>query len=908
MSVAEHASAQTSSKSEITKISSAVDSVRIKFPEEKLYLHFDKPNYAIGDTIWFKAYLFDAAFLQPSPKSGICYIELLNDSDRLIKRMMLPIANGRSWGDIELNPLDFSEGNYTLHAYTNWMRNFGAKRVFKRQFYIASARENKWLVNYHIDLKNDSGVKNTHISLQFNKLDKLPLILKEMQMKVMDGSKLLYRTNTQTKIDGSLDLQFRYKGLSKNLTLIAEGLPTDGDHQKVQIPIKLSGDEDIDLQFMPEGGNLVAGLPAHVGFKAVAENGMGAEVKGVIYNKAHQQVATFNTVHQGMGAFDLIPQSDESYEAAITFPDGSSKLYSLPPVNSAGTVLKIRDIPENDSLSITVMATPGIQKLNDNYYLVGQSRGIVCYISTIGFSSDAVKIKIPKSIFPSGITRFTLMSHFEQPLNERVIFIDHHDGLQISITPDKSSYLKRDSIGLNLHVTDKNGNPIRGYFSLAATDDGAVKPDSIKTSNINSYLLMTSDLKGNIEDPGYYFQTDTGNTISRDMDNLLLTQGWIGYDWRDIFTPGKKPAFDAEKEFIVSGKVSNIFNKGIPKGNIVIFSKKPQMIRDTITDKNGRFIFRNILPIDTPAFMLQARNRNGNSFNVEIEVDEIKPPVFTALNVKSVPWYVSSDTTMLRYVKANINYRKAQEFQTKGARALKEVKITAKKIIKDSQNLNGPGNADQVIGEIELEKANKKTWLQLLQEKIPGFREGSVFIHSTQIERYFIKDAEMQLVIDGKWKYYSYTQEGFFEFRNYLRSHIAEDIKGIEVMSSYEFNIKYVLYYELGPFCTIVEITTRSGKGPDIHYTPGTYLYKPIPYSIPKQFYRPRYAVGTATSNTDLRSTLHWGPNIITDKNGNASVSFYSSDQSGTYTVTLEGCDMNGNIGSKRQKIKVAGK
>ncbi|MGZ3822016.1 MAG: hypothetical protein ACXVB6_15590, partial [Mucilaginibacter sp.] len=125
---------------------------------------------------------------------------------------------------------------------------------------------------------------------------------------------------------------------------------------------------------------------------------------------------------------------------------------------------------------------------------------------------------------------------------------------------------------------------------------------------------------------------------------------------------------------------------------------------------------------------------------------------------------------------------------------------------------------------------------------------------------------------------------------------------------SYEFNIKYVLYYELGPFCTIVEITTRSGKGPDIHYTPGTYLYKPIPYSIPKQFYRPRYAVGTATSNTDLRSTLHWGPNIITDKNGNASVSFYSSDQSGTYTVTLEGCDMNGNIGSKRQKIKVAGK
>ena len=105
-----------------------------------------------------------------------------------------------------------------------------------------------------------------------------------------------------------------------------------------------------------------------------------------------------------------------------------------------------------------------------------------------------------------------------------------------------------------------------------------------------------------------------------------------------------------------------------------------------------------------------------------------------------------------------------------------------------------------------------------------------------------------------------------------------------------------------------VEITTRGGKGPWMKTTAGTYLYKPLPFTLAKNFYRPRYTVKNATTaiGTDLRSTIHWEPDVITDKDGKATVSFFSADKPADYTVVLEGTDLNGGFGYSRQKIKVA--
>jgi hypothetical protein len=927
-------SAQVVSKNNLVNIAAAEDTFRNNHSIEKLYLQFDKPYYEIGDTIWFKAYLFNAANLLPSVKSGLLYIELANDSNKVIKRMMLPVSKGLSWGNIYLNAKEVAAGNYTLRAYTNWMLNFGEIYIFKKSFYFGTTTENSWLVNTRVNLLKGNGADTARLHLQFNLLNREPLILKDINLKVLNGDKTWYKSKLQTKTDGSIDVNFVLKVPAKHITLIAEETNKGGENHRLIFPVTLDSPGDMDIQFMPEGGNLVAGLPARLGFKALAGDGHSTETEGLVYDSKQQQVAEFKSVHKGMGAFDLIPQAGENYTAKIILPGGAVKTVNLPPVKITGTVLKIRDVTGADSLAITVTST----QENGNHYLIGQSRGIVCYEAVVSLVNNAVKSKISTAAFPTGIARFTLLNAERQPLNDRLIFINHHDNLQIAIHADKPSYTTRDSIALQIHVTDKNGNAVKGNFSLSATDDNQVKTDSINSNNIISNLLLTTDLKGDIEDPGYYFQPNPDGNIKQQLDNLLLTQGWVGYDWKDMFDQPKPLLYPAEPEFTVRGSVTNIFNKPVANTHVIIFSKKPLLIMDTVTNKNGLFIFRNIVPLDTPVYLVQARNKNGRSFNINAKVDELKPPVF-APSENAEPWYVNSDTALTRYVKNNIAARKEQDGLAGKGHVLKEVVISAKKVIKDSQNLNGPGNADVVIDEQELEKAGKKTFLDLLQERIPGFKEGFMLLSgpSTKAQKnhalaafiidgtdndisgndqfwYYINNKPVKFIIDGipLYKIMTMSLPAITNINDYLKSHSAEDIKGIEVMTSGKYGMRYIpIEYAMSVSMnevSIVEITTRSGSGPGIHNTPGTYLYKPLPFSLPGQFYSPRYTVKNRdTAIKDYRSIIYWKPNIFTDKDGNAKVSFYSADKKGTYTVILEGTDSNGAIGSKRYLVNIKG-
>jgi hypothetical protein len=279
--------------------------------------------------------------------------------------------------------------------------------------------------------------------------------------------------------------------------------------------------------------------------------------------------------------------------------------------------------------------------------------------------------------------------------------------------------------------------------------------------------------------------------------------------------------------------------------------------------------------------------------------------------------------------------------------------------VKGSQNLNGPGNADLVLDEKDMIKAGKKTWLDILQERIKGFRTGNIKGYLTRFfvqdklfgdfqaaiisgsvinsypgpnfPWYFVEDKPVKFIIDGmpfgvNIKIPDLGVPNITDITTYLQSHNAEDIKGIELNSTTKYSGDYFRRYlpsdwpeniyhhwrtALASFdFSYVEITTRSGKGPFMAInTPGMYLYKPLPLSRPQQFYKPKYIVNDTTKYLqDLRSTIDWEPNVTTDKNGNATISFYTADKPGTYTVIIEGSDGNGNLGYKMERINVGSK
>ena len=885
-------------RSELLKLIARSDSVKKNYPAEKIYMQFDKPYYALGDTIWFKAWVFNAPTYLLSAQSAMLHMDIANDSNRVIKQYLFPIEQGLSWNNIVLNEKDFQAGNYTIRAYTNWMRNFGDAGFYYKHIQLTDDGENSWLVNTHIT--NDKNTVNAQ--LQLADVNKIPIVSQSILVRVMEDKKSLYKKILQTDKKGMLDVSFNLHQNAHDI-IIAENLAND---HKVSIPVNLNPYDNVDLQFMPEGGNMVAGVKTHVGFKAIGEDGRGMDVSGKIIDN-NKEVASFQSLHNGMGSFDLLPQSGATYTARITMAGGPTKDFPLPDVKSSGTALQLNNSLQKDSITVMIESM-GVVKPDENYFLVGKSRDVICYVAAIDLHNDIkVEKQVAKSLFPSGIAHFILLNAEEQSLNERLTFIDHHDNLHINIAPDQTAYGVKDSVALHVTVRDTSGKPLAGNFSLAVTDDAYVKIDSLDEDNILTHLLLSSDLKGYVEQPGYYFQKSTASW--RALDNLVLTQGWASYEAVSATMPYK-----AEKEFIVTGIINNDFHRPVKDTRVTLFSKSPSILMDTVTDNEGYFSFRHFPRVDTPIFLLKAVNKKGKSSNVNINIDEPQPPVFhTPKLLLKMPWYVNTDSIITNYVKNDIAFQKLNEYLPDGNHHLKEVKIMDKKFVMGSRNLNGPGNADIILDEKDLEKAGKKSFQQLLEENIKGFRAGFVNVFSGDHKSdyaypaYFINMKRVIILFDGI-PFYSIYRMTFDEFKRYLQRHTAEDIKGIEVMTSEKLALRYKSWLfpdaKLGVF-DFIEITTRSGHGPVIDNVPGMYLYKPLAISWPVQFYKPKYTVKDTTHRSDLRSTIDWDPNIATDNEGKATIWFYAGQKPSTYTLILEGTDFKGNLGYKRQRIVI---
>ncbi|MEO6852144.1 MAG: hypothetical protein ABI203_05505, partial [Mucilaginibacter sp.] len=452
----------------VTAITNPITKFTENLGTEKIYLHTDKPYYAVADTLWFKAYLFNAAYLTATEKSGIAYVEIANEQNQVVKRFMVAMYIGLGWGNIVLNEKEFPQGNYYLRAYTNYMRNFDQHYVFEKQFSIISPGEKDMLINAKINLKNIAGKRKASINLALTKIDQQPVRFADFQLNIVQGNKVWFKDKASTLIDGAIAFNFEVpeKTEFNKLSITLKDLKKPEDNPVYNIPLIFNRPENIDLQFMPEGGYMVTGLDNHIVFKALSEDGKSTFVSGSVYNSKQQEVLSFQSAHSGVGAFNLKPQPGETYTAKIKLPDGTySKPYMLPTIKPSGFALKVMNAMDADSLEVNIAATQDLQATNAVYYLVGQSRSIACYGALLKLNKQQNIIKVSKALFPTGVARLTLLDAGQQPLNERIVYIDHDDHLHIQMLADKKYYAKRDSVGMAMIVTDKDGKPVQGSFS-----------------------------------------------------------------------------------------------------------------------------------------------------------------------------------------------------------------------------------------------------------------------------------------------------------------------------------------------------------------------------------------------------------------------------------------------------------
>jgi len=811
--------AQVPGENRIRTVISAFDSLSKAKPAEKLYLHLDRPYYSVTDTIRFKAYLFTDPLLSGSSESGVLYVELTDENNSPVKRFKFPMIGGLSWGDISLDPAEFTEGRYTLRAFTKWMLNFKGSYVFSKGLYI----------------------------------------------------------------DGQQALRTAY-GTAR---------------------AKVNPASPADLQFMPEGGGLVNSLASRVAFKAIGTGGMGVTVSGKIVDDLNRTVVPFRSVCKGMGSFDLSPEEGRTYYALLSAPGNTSAKVPLPAAAKGGTTLSVTGRP-GDSLEVELNFSAGT--VTNMYYLIGQSRGVVCYAAAIHLKErNNVISLIPKAQFPTGVARFMLLDSKFYPLNERAVYIDRKDALELKLTES----VFKDSISLELEVKKTDGSFPESSFSVAVTADSLMAVPEMQ-ANILTGIFMQGDIKGNIEDPAFYLQGSAGSEQALDL--LMLTQGWTAYNREDLFGPPPELRFKAENGFTISGRsVSLINNKPLANSLITLNGKRPAIYLDTLSSADGTFLFKNIPPTSNETFVLTARNQKGKDANVMIRVDE--DPIFQSNKVlENLPPVWLSDSAIAELQSERASFLKRHGPGLSGNNVLEEVAITGKKIIKGSKNRNFGGRADLVINETELLQTPEITLLELLQKRIKDFR----LVRAPGVYSYAIGNKPLRLVFDGTDPFYAEQSPEI----NFLADFKARNVRGIEVMNTPATVQAYDSWFSpkagaanisstggtTGMLRTgdiaYVEITTYGGEGPMIKQRSGMQIVRSIPFSFPHKFYHPRY-LPENKKPLSYEPLVFWDPSIISDTNGKARFNFYHRNKPGRYTVIIEGADMNGSLGSLRQQFVV---
>ena len=628
------------------------------------------------------------------------------------------------------------------------------------------------------------------------------------------------------------------------------------------------------VQFLPEGGELLSGVLRRMAFKSEGSDGYPMDIEGCILNHSGDTVTTFRSEHDGMGSFFMQGVAGEQYRAVCRSEDGEVKSFPLPEVKEQGSALSV--FQTQGGIRYRIDGT-----LPEGGFLVGHQRGRCCFVVPLEVSRTTGKISTDS--IGSGILHLLLTDRTGRRLSERLVFVEGQEQTRVSVAADKPAYGKRERVRIDLSIQDETGAPQAADLSVSVTNRKVISYDSLG-GNIKTYLLLTSDLKGYIHDPGYYFEQG-GDSVARryHLDLVMLTHGWRRFPSDNLFRPAPfTPKHFLEHGQYLSGRVKSMLGRNARSATVTAISLNQEGVSGfTETDRSGRYLLEGLDYKDTVVFLVSARSKRNRPVQ-SVEVDKLYPkPAFKKL----APYPVYNETeqaAMDSCMRVPID-----RYSGMTGYELNEVTVTA-------INPRKP----QTTG---FDILYNTTRLAEFKPLPLGRYIGYYMLEVTTI-------ADLKPLLSGtqaplKRGLYikNMLQKGYTDAILVLNGRAYSDL---EVLNAY--TVKDVEYIRLNRTTTpyMVEVYLKPGVVPGGR---DFAIHKILGYSECMEFYSPAYDTPERVNNPrpDNRTTLYWNPYVQTDTTGNGFVEFYTDDrEDAELEITIEGITSNGSICHTRQKIK----
>ncbi len=653
-----------------------------------------------------------------------------------------------------------------------------------------------------------------------------------------------------------------------------------------------------DVQFLPEGGQLVAGLQGRVAIKAVGPNGRGTDVEGFVVNTRNDTITGFSTSWLGMGTLNITPEAGQTYTAVILQPGNTPIRIKLPDSQSVGYGLAVDNLSKATDIRAYISSNkPGA---TGELTLIAQTRGQVVRVAKVPAGKPSVVVSLPRTAFPEGVSHLTLFDETRRPVCERLIFVDHNNRLKISVNPAKPTVKPREKVTLTVTAADSAGRPVQGAFALAVTDDNQIAAPDTNGVSLPNYLLLSSDLTGNVEQPGAYFDTRDLNRRQR-LDLLLMTQGWRRFRWADVLQDSlAPPKYAIETGLSLTGRVTRVgTQRSVGKANLTFMFTRRDSTRAFLmgeTNDAGEFAAYDLDLTDTTSLLIQAvRGKNDRSLSISLD-QLLNPGIITIAPVPMNPVEFAADD-LAEFIRRTNEYLEIERQirRNKGEILLDAVTVRAKRTEeRDSRKIYS--NPDATVKFNDLNTAGAISVFDVIRGRVPGVQvTGSGFNSTVQIRgaANFGGAIEPLFVLDGMQS-----------SKETVNSIPVTDIDYVDVLKGASASI----YGSQAAGGVIVVMTKRGNPNADMGNVEvdGVLVAKLPGYAPVREFYAPRYDQPKPEHiRPDYRTTLHWQPLVLTDATGKATVTFYASDAQTTLNIVAEGATPDGKPGAGRATVKV---
>lgn len=645
------------------------------------------------------------------------------------------------------------------------------------------------------------------------------------------------------------------------------------------------------LRFFPEGGDLVAGTESVLAFKATDQYGKPVKAKGTVFTKAGKKVVDFAAVHNGMGTLVLTPLKGETYMAKWKDPAGKEQTTVLPEAQENGVVLHLT--PNEGATQFILRKSAADSGQVKKLLVIAHMNQEIVYEAKVNFSASSATVNgsIPTGHLPSGVMQVTLFNEAQRPLQERIVFVNNNDYIfDAWVSTGEKKLAKRGRNVLQVEVPDT----LQTNLSISVTDAAVNVPDE-NEDNIYSHFLLSSELRGYIHNPGYYFSS-YADSVRRQLDLVMLTNGWRRFKWEEL-AQGKFPEikYIPEDYLSIKGTISGVSTAKLAGTQLNMFLELKDSTRKFLAapvTKDGTFNLPGVLFYDTARISYQFNNDKTLADRVAIRVDNGLLKTWPVIAPSKTWSAYLQDSIIAINKKIAAKYTVLEEERDRKIKMLEGVTVKA--------------------------RSGVKTPIQQLDEQYTsGLFSGGISTYSLDPS----SDLAAQGVQNSGGTVFSYMQGRIpgLQISNAMSSNPSITIRGskttlyLNEMPAEPQMIAAIPMNEIAYIKVINDGGVGKGGGGGIAiYTKKAGAQQPVAndptkglskmmltgYSPIKEFYSPDYSSpDTPADAEDIRVTLYWNPYLVMDRSlRRATVSFYNNDVTKKFRVIIEGVNAAGKL------------